>query len=311
MTRYPSSFFTGDLTTYEAIAAALEDTRTHPTEEALVQLGEAVMTEALDLVLGTALEDFAPTILETLIGGFHSGIQRLERDVDKARDRLAQALRDFDGSEILDNDIQEATRAARTAEVAMMAMQFVRDAASATYTGATGEIWVAWRSNVRASRASAAQIEAREVLRQARARKAGMVDPGAMIVAFRGSTKADTGIDAARIFDALNWAQTQWPDMALATTGATGAETIAIRWAGQKKVTLIKAQPDFDKHRKAAPFRANDQMIELDPVCCITLSHSLDADRAAGTQPFGPALNLGQKAAEKGIHHVPIRLPKA
>ena len=31
---------------------------------------------------------------------------------------------------------------------------------------------------------------------------------------------ADSGMDIFRIFDALNWAKAQWPDMALATTGA-------------------------------------------------------------------------------------------
>jgi len=311
MNRQSSSFFTGDLTSYQALAAALEDTRTHPTEESLVQLGEAIMSEALDVVLGTALEDFAPIILETLIGGFHSAAQRLERDADKARDRLVQLNRDFDGSEVVDNDIQETTRQATAADVAVMAVEFIRDAASAAYTTATGEVWTAWRGNVRASRVTAAQVEARDALRAARARKAGAADPGAAIVAFRGSPKADTGVDAARIFDALNWAHAQWPDMALATTGAKGAERIAIRWAAQKTVTLVKAQPDFDRHGKAAPFRANDEMIELDPVCCITLAHSLEAGRAEATQPFGPALNLGQKAADKGIRHIPVRLPKA
>lgn len=311
MTRFSSSFFAGDLTAYEAQAAALEDTRPHPTEEALVQLGQAVMNEALDLLMGTALEDFAPIVLETLIGGFHSAAQRLERDADKARDQLSALTRDFDGSEVVDSEIQDATRKARAADVAVMAVEFIRDAASATYTTATGEVWTAWRSSVKASRSTAAQIEARDALRAARARKHGAVDPGATIVAFRGSPKADTGVDAARIFDALNWAHAQWPDMALATTGAKGAEKIAIRWASQKTVTLVKAQPDFDKHRKAAPFRANDEMIELDPVCCITLAHSLDAGRGEATQPFGPALNLGQKAVEKGIRHIAVRLPKA
>ncbi|HYG27134.1 MAG TPA: DUF2493 domain-containing protein [Caulobacteraceae bacterium] len=310
MNRFSSSFFTGDLSSYEAQAAALEDTRPHPTEDALVQFGEAVVNEGLDLLLGTGLEDFSPIIVETIIGGFHAAAQRIERDADKARDQLASLTRDFDGSEVTDTEIQELTRKARMADVAVMAVEFIRDAASATYTTATGEVWTAWRSNVKASRTTAAQIEAKDALRAARARKHGATDPGQSIVAFRGSPKADTGVDAARIFDALNWAHAQWPDMALATTGAKGAEKIAIRWAAQKNVTLVKAQPDFERHGKAAPFRANDQMIELDPVCCITLAQSLDGGRGEATQPFGPALNLGQKADERGIRHIAVRLPK-
>ena len=113
-------------------------------------------------------------------------------------------------------------------------------------------------------------------------------------MAFRASPLADTAEDANRIFDALNWAQGEWPDMALATTGAKGAEKLAIKWAKGKNVTLILAKANFDKFGRAAPFRANDEMLELDPVCVLTLASTLNAVRCEGSHPFGPALNLGQ-----------------
>ena len=126
------------------------------------------------------------------------------------------------------------------------------------------------------------------------------------MVAFRGAPTADTSEDAGRIFDALNWAKSEWPDMALATTGAKGAEKLAIKWAQQKGVTLILARADFDRNGKAAPFRANDELIALEPEICLTLVHSVAAAKA-DQRPFGPALNLGQKAIENGLRHQPIR----
>ena len=51
-------------------------------------------------------------------------------------DGLSGLLRDFDGSEILDTEIQEATRKARAADVASLALDMVRDAAAASYTTA-------------------------------------------------------------------------------------------------------------------------------------------------------------------------------
>ena len=96
--------------------------------------------------------------------------------------------------------------------------------------------------------------------------------------------------------------------MALATTGAKGGEKIAIKWAKQKAVTLVLAKADFDKNGRAAPFRANDELIALEPVCVLTLANTLNGTRAASLQPFGPALNLGQKAAEKGIRHLPVKV---
>jgi len=303
----PSPASDDHLTAYEAQALAVEDIRPHPPEAALDQLGHALMTELLDVVGESALEDFHVLIGEALIGAFHSVAQRIERDGDKARDQLAGLVRDFDGSEVLDTEIQAATRKARAADVAVLAMEIVRDAAAGAYTTTTGEVWSPWKGSVKASRTTAAQIEARDALRAAKSRKHAATDPGAVIVAFRAAPQADTAEDAGRIFDALNWARGEWPDMALATSGAKGAEKLAIKWARQKGVILVLARADFDRNGRAAPFRANDELLALDPVCVLTLANSLNADRAASLKPFGPALNLAQKAAELGLRHLAVR----
>jgi hypothetical protein len=289
------------------LALQLDDPRPYPPEDALQQVGHALMTELLDLVIETPLEDFAAVICEALIGAFHSAAQRIERDADKARDSLNVLVRDFDGSEILDVEIQDATRLARAADVATLALELVRDAASASYTTATGDVWTPWKGAIRGSRVTAAQIEAREALRIRKAAKHAAADPGATVVAFRASPQANAVEDANRIFDALNWAHAQWPDMALATSGAKGGEKLAIRWAQQKRVTLVLAKPDFDRDGRAAPFRANDEMLALEPVCVLTLANSLNSDRAQAGKPFGPALNLAQKAQDKGVLHYPVR----
>ena len=295
------------LTAFEAQALLLEDPRPYPQDEALRQLGHALMNEVLDLVTETALEDFGGLICEALIGAFHSAASRIERDADKARDTLGGLVRDFDGSEILDVEIQEATRKARAADVATLALEIIRDAAAASYTTSTGEVWSPWKGSVKASRTTAAQVDAREALRASKARKHAAAFPGATIVAFRAAPQADTAEDAVRIFDALNWARSQWPDMALATSGAKGGEKLAIRWARQMGVTLVLARADFDRNGRAAPFRANDEMLEFDPVCVLTLANSLNTKRSEGLRDFGPALNLAQKAGERGIRHHPVK----
>lgn len=295
------------LTAYEARAEALEDLRAHPPEAALHQLGCGLMSELLDVVGDSALEDFHILIGEALIGAFHSVAQRIERDADKARDQLGALVRDFDGSEVLDTEIQEATRKAWSADVATLAMEIVRDAAAAAYTTTTGEVWSPWKGSVKASRTTAAQIDARDALRAAKARGRAARDAGATLVAFRASPQADTADDAGRIFDALNWAREQWPDMALATSGAKGAEKLAIKWASQKGVTLVLARADFDRHGRAAPFRVNDDILALEPVCVLTLTNSVNPARASGSRPFGPALNMAQQAAERGLRHQTVR----
>ncbi|HEX8570753.1 MAG TPA: DUF2493 domain-containing protein [Caulobacteraceae bacterium] len=287
--------------------AALEDTRAYPNEAQLLQLGTAIMTELLDVVGDTGLEDVQTILAESLIGAFHSAAGRIEREADKARDAMARLERDFDGSEMADTELQEATAKARSADVAMAAAELVRDAASAAYTAITGDVWTAWRGSLRGSKLTAAQVEAKQAIRAQQARKQALADPGGTVVAFRGSPKADTAEDAGRIFDALNWALAEWPEMALATTGAPGAEKLAIKWSRQKGVKLVLAKADFERHGKSAPFRANDEMLQLSPVCCLTLAHTLNAERAEQTTPFGPALNFGQKAQEEGVRHVSVR----
>ncbi len=291
---------------FDDLSAALGDPRPHPTEAALVQLGRALMTELVDLLSDTALEDYQTLIAEALIGAFHSAAGRIERDADRARDTMRALDRDFDGSEAADNELQETTAKARAGDAATQACELIRDAAAETWTTATGEVWTAWRGSRRGTHLTAAQLEAKQAIRAIRQRRSGEADPGGPVIAFRGAPSADAAEDAGRIFDALNWARQEWPDMALATTGAKGAERLAIKWAQQKGVTLILARADFDAHGKAAPFRANDELIALDPALCLTLVHSLDRSRA-DQRPFGPALNLGQKALEQGLRHLPIK----
>ena len=293
---------------FEVQALELDDPRPHPPEAALEQLGHALINEVLDVLTDTALEDFQTIVAETLIGAFHSAAQRIEREADRARDDINRLLRDFDSSEVGDTDLQEATRKGRAADVATLAVELVRDAAAQAFHVATGERWRPWRGNVRGSRLTAAQVEARDVLRAAKARQHQLVAPGSVVVAFRGAPQANTPLDAGRIFDALNWAKATWPDMVLVTTGAKGAEERAIDWAKSHRVTLVLARPNFERFSRRAIFQCNDQMLELEPVCVLTLANSLDAERRGALGDFGPALNLGQKAIDKGVRHVPVRL---
>lgn len=305
----PTFFNTAELDGFDAMTTALDDPRPHPTEPALRQLGHVLMTEVLDVVLGGALEDHAVTICETFIGGLHAGVQRLEREADRAREALAQQLHDFDGSEVADVDLQDVKRRADAIDVAARAVEFVRDAAAGVYADATGEAWSPWRGSVRGGPASAAQIDAQAALRAVEDRRRTGADPGDAVVAFRASPRSDAPEDAGRIFDALNWARAEWPDMSLALTGAKGGERLAKRWAQQKGVRLVLAKPDFARFGRAAPFRANDQLMALQPVCVLVLPETLGLAREAGAPEFGPVLNLAEQARRRGVrcHRITAR----
>jgi len=308
MTRFTKPFTASQKThsAFDDLSSSLGEQRPYPAEAALAQLGRAIMTELVDVISDTALEDYQTHLCEALIGAFHSAAGRIERDADRARDTMRSLDRDFDGSEAADVELQEATAKARAGDAATQAAELIRDAASELYTVATGEVWTAWRGSRRGTHLTAAQLEAKQAIRAIRNRRTGEADPHGPVIAFRGAPTADSAEDAGRIFDALNWAKSEWPDMVLATTGAKGSEKLAIKWAQQKGVKLILARADFDTHGKAAPFRANDELIALEPELCLTLVQSLAGVQEAH-RPFGPALNLGQKALENGLRHLPIR----
>ena len=81
----------------------------------------------------------------------------------------------------------------------------------------------------------------------------------------------------------------------------------AVLHSGDTKTPLYVAERlNAAQLKKAAPFRANDDMIQLDPVCSLTLPASLDPVRAAETQPSGIVLNYRQKAQGAALKHIPI-----
>ncbi|GLK50175.1 hypothetical protein GCM10017620_31490 [Brevundimonas intermedia] len=169
---------------FDDLTASLGDGRPHPTEDALIQLGRALMTELVDVISDTALEDYQNILGEALIGAFHSAAARIERDADRARDMMRSLDRDFDGSEAADTELQEATTKARAGDAATRACELIRDAASETWTIATGEVWTAWRGSRRGTHLTAAQLEAKQAIRAIRNRKAGDADPGGPVIAF-------------------------------------------------------------------------------------------------------------------------------
>ena len=45
-----------------------------------------------------------------------------------------------------------------------------------------------------------------------------------------------------------------------------GAELIAAKWADARSVTQIAFKPDWDRHKRAAPFKRNDALLDTLPI---------------------------------------------
>ena len=76
--------------------------------------------------------------------------------------------------------------------------------------------------------------------------------------------------------------------------GGPGAERIAAKWAENRDVDQVICKPDWNRHGKAAPFRRNDELLNLLPKGVIAFPGS------------GITENLIDKARQKGfpVHRV-------
>ena len=111
--------------------------------------------------------------------------------------------------------------------------------------------------------------------------------PAGPRIAFTGGMDCN---DHTRIWDARDKAHAKHADMVLIHGGSPkGAEKIASLWADNRNVPQIVFKPDWTRHKNAAPFKRNDQMLEAMPIGVIAFPGS------------GISQNLADKARKMGI----------
>jgi len=134
---------------------------------------------------------------------------------------------------------------------------------------------------------TAAVIDSRDHLAARRHAETELRIPAGTRIAFTGGMGRN---DDHRIWAVLNKARAKHPDMVLLHGGSPkGAERIAACWADHHKVAQIVFKPDWTRHAKAAPFKRNDQMLEVLPAGLVAFPGS------------GISANLADKARKLGI----------
>ena len=114
-----------------------------------------------------------------------------------------------------------------------------------------------------------------------------MLLPAGPKIAFTGGFEFN---DHRAIWDRLDKVHAKHPDMVLLHGGSPkGAERIASGWADHRKVPQVAFKPDWTRHAKAAPFKRNDQMLDVLPIGVIAFPGS------------GISANLADKAKKLGI----------
>ena len=234
-------------------------------DDALAALGEAfrILTTGVTPD-GTQLADEREHLLWGFVNTFDAQVRRLERAIDRITPEMKDLARAQDGTEIKSLELELLTGRARNLGERRDAFETLRDTAAAAYADETGETWRPRHGShtSQTGTLTSAAIDARDFQRARKDREIKAHLPQGTLVAVAGGKQAE---DATAIAGTLDRLKAKYADVILVHGGGPGAEKIAARWAEHNGVHQIVCKPEWDKHGRAAPFRRNDDLLNLLP----------------------------------------------
>jgi hypothetical protein len=236
----------------------------------------------------TRLEPDLEDLLWSTVNLFHRAVARVERELDDNEQAQRRGQKEQDGSEIRSVELERLTAEGMTLIERRNSMEFFRDQAAEQFERHTGSIWRPRSGSMVNHRAlTSAMIDSRDFLAAKQRAETEILLPAGPKVAFTGGLDFN---DVSVIWDRLDKVHAKHKDMVLLHGGSPkGAERIAAKWADTRIVPQIAFKPDWTKHAKAAPFKRNDQMLEVLPIGVIVFP-------GTGIQD-----NLADKAKKLGI----------
>ncbi|MEO1607535.1 MAG: SLOG family protein [Pseudomonadota bacterium] len=226
----------------------------------------SAMDAVLEQLSGTGLEADAEPIAHALATVFDRRKKVLETQLDKETQKLRALVYARDGSEVTEIEIERSQRQLETLQDRIDAFAVMAEEAGRGYERHVGKRFVPASAGriTRAAKEAGAIYEAKAFLEdQAKAQADARKLPEGPRVIVAGD--ADW-TDVQTVFDTLDKVRERHPDMLIAIKQAKGAEATAASWAGQRGVHTIRYQTQFNTHGRAAPFRANEDMLNLNPI---------------------------------------------
>ena len=259
-------------------------------DDTLGALAEAIRVIVAGVTVeGTQLADEREALLWGFVNMLHSQVGRLDRTVDRIAPEMRDLERAQDGTEVKAWELELLRPTGRTTS-ATAATRSRRCATSPqTPTGCeTGEVWrPRYGSHTsQTGQLTSAAIDARDFRRARQDRETRAHLPDGTLVAITGGKEVT---DADAIWTTLDRTRARHADMVLLHGGGPGVEKIAASWAEARGVDQVVCRPDWNAHGKAAPFRRNDELLNLLPKGVIAFPGS------------GITGNLVDKARQLGI----------
>jgi hypothetical protein len=251
---------------------------------ALADIFDAFVATLADTRLEPDLED----LLWSMTNVFHRMASRVDRELDTNEQAQKRSQREQDGSEVRSVELEELTAQGITLIERRNAYELMRDLAAELFEAHLGQTWHP-RSGSHVSRRTltAALIDSRDFLAAKRRTELEPLIPAGTKIAFTGGAECN---DVQAIWTALDRVRAKHACMVLLHGGAPkGAEKIAACWADARNCPQIVFKPDWTRHGKAAPFKRNDQLLDIVPIGLIVFPGSGITD------------NLADKARAMGV----------
>jgi hypothetical protein len=223
-----------------------------------------------------------------MVNVFHRAQARIDRALDANEQAQTQSQAEQDGSEIRSVDLERLIAQGLTLIERRNAYEALRDLSSQAFEFHHGKPWRPHSGSLIHRRTmTASLIDSRDFIAARRGAETELLLPAGPRIAFTGGGDCN---DYSAIWTALDRVHAKHPDMVLLRGGAPrGAELIAAKWADARTVTQIAFKPDWTRHRKAAPFRPNDQLLDTLPIGLVVFPGSSIVD------------NLADKARKSGV----------
>ena len=213
---------------------------------------------------GFQLADERESLLWGFVNTFDAQVRRLDRSVDRLAPEIRDLQRAQDGTEINARELELTTHRAQNFGDRRDAFEQMRDAAADAYRAETGDVWRPRRGShtSQTGHLTSAAIDARDFMRARKDRETRAHLPEGTLVAIAGG-KQVANPDA--IIARLEKAKAKYEDLILVHGGGPGVERIAAQWAERNGVHQVVCKPDWNAHGRAAPFRRNDELLNLLP----------------------------------------------
>ncbi|WP_273281727.1 DUF2493 domain-containing protein [Pseudooceanicola atlanticus] len=264
------------------------DPRLVPEDNIIAGAVSDIFDALIATMADTALDGELDDLLWSTVNMFHRAADRLERKLDDNEQAQKRGQREQDGSEIKAVELERLIKTGQDLIERRDSMEVFRDSAAEHYLRTIGSPWSPRTgSQVNHRALTSATIDSRDFIAERKRANREVLLPAGPKVAVSGGADYN---DHKLIWDKLDQVHVKHSDMVLMHgKSPKGAEKIAARWADHRNVPQIGFAPDWTKHGRAAPFKRNDQMLDVLPIGVMVFP---------GT---GIQENLADKARKLGI----------